>query len=94
MQPGELFQLSARIAEESRGKLQHYEPLKAPEDSCYYCEGSGWQTIAYIAESGNENTAVRACSCSAAPAAMRKSEPYREPEWQKRKHSAIWERVT
>jgi hypothetical protein len=95
LQPGELYQLSVRIVEEMReSRREHYEPLKAPEESCYYCEGTGWQTVAYIAESGNENTGVRACACSSAPIGVRKFEPLREPQWRKRKHSVIWERVT
>lgn len=91
LQPGELIASWQDI----RGSLASRVPAMGSEQdqSCYYCEGSGWQTVAYIAESGNENTAVRACACSAAPASMRKSEPYREPEWRKRKHSVIWDRA-
>jgi len=93
MQPHELIQAWKVIREKERSRAT-FAPMAQPEgDACYYCGGSGWQTVAYIAESGNENTAVRACACSAAPAAMRKSEPYREPEWHKRKHSVIWERA-
>jgi hypothetical protein len=94
LQPGELYQLSVRIVEEMReNRRERYQPMKAPEESCWYCSGAGYQTLAYITESGNENTELRACACSAAPFQIRKLEPRREPEWRKRKHSVIWERV-
>ena len=60
---------------------------------CPYCD-QGWQTYAYRSASGNENTAARPCACEATPMEIRSLEPLREPQWQKRKHSAIWERVT
>jgi len=95
LQPGELYQLSVRIVEEMReNRRERYQPLKAPEDSCYYCEGAGWQTLAQkVPDSYGENTFARPCACSAAPAEKRSAQPYREPEWRKRKHSVIWERV-
>jgi hypothetical protein len=67
---------------------------QAEGEVCCYCEGSGWQTLAYVAESSNENTAVRPCACSILPIEKRSAFPLREPQWQKRQHSAIWERVT
>ena len=94
LQPGELNSAWKRLRDAERSKREYQDHREAASDVCYYCDGCGWQTVAYIAESGNENTAVRACYCSAAPPAMRKSEPYREPEWRKRKHSVIWEKVT
>ena len=63
------------------------------DELCYYCDGSGWQSVAQTtAGSRNENTYVRPCACSAAPLNVRSLVPLREPEWQKRKHSAVWER--
>lgn len=38
------------------------------EEVCYYCAGTGWQTIAQKSPlSGNENTYLRPCTCSKAP---------------------------
>jgi len=92
LQPGEII----AAWQERRGSLAaRTAPINVDQgESCYYCDGAGWQTVAYIAESENENTGVRACACSAAPLEVRSLQPYREPEWQKRKHSVIWERVT
>jgi len=96
LQPGELNAAYKRLRDADRTKrardAEHLERIASP-DVCYYCEGTGWQTAAYIAESGNENTGVRACACSAAPVGFRKLAPLQAPEWQKRKHSVIWEKV-
>jgi hypothetical protein len=62
--------------------------------ACNYCEGTGWQTYAFIGAKGNENTAVRACACTATPLEVRSLVFFCEPQWRKRKHSAIWERAT
>ena len=71
------------------------EPMAvAGGESCWYCEGTGWQTLARkVPDSYGENTFVRPCACSAAPLEIRKLEPLGEPEWRKRKHSVIWERT-
>ena len=92
LQPGELYQLSAPIAQEVRAR-RPAEIAEREDGACPYCE-KGWQTYAYLSASGNENTAARPCACEATPLEVRSLEPLREPEWRKRKHSAIWEKVT
>ena len=93
MQPHELIQGWKVTRERERARVAFVSVPQPEGGACYYCEGAGWQTIAYIAESGSENTGVRACACSAAPLEIRKLEPLGEPEWHKRKHSVIWERA-
>ena len=79
------------IREEERASRPALD-VRFDADVCYFCEGTGWQTYEHIGDSGNSNTAVRACACSAAPMEFRKLQPLQAPEWQKRKHSVIWER--
>lgn len=92
LQPGELYQLSTSIAQEQRNSRPAPTFVENGE-ACWYCEGTGWQTLARkVPDSYGENTFVRPCACSAAPLEIRKLEPLGEPEWHKRKHSVIWER--
>jgi hypothetical protein len=37
--------------------------FKPSSELCYLCQDTGWQTFAYKSDTGNENTAVRACGC-------------------------------
>lgn len=93
LQPQELLPMWDEIR--SLDRERRPPAVEVPLDSvCYYCEGAGWQTYAFKAESGNENTAVRPCACNATPLEIRSMQPLLSPEWQKRKHSVIWERVT
>ena len=93
LQPQELIAAWHALREDERNN----RPASiVPEvgEACWYCEGTGWQTLARkVPDSYGENTFVRPCACSAAPLEIRKLEPLGEPEWQKRKHSVIWERV-
>ncbi len=92
LQPQELLAAWRELRDEERAR-QPAVVAESIDGSCPYCE-RGWQTYAYLSASGNENTAARPCACDATPLEIRSLEPLREPEWQKRKHSAIWERVT
>ena len=93
LQPQELIASWHVIREADRANKP--EPMAvAGGESCWYCEGTGWQTLARkVPDSYGENTFVRPCACSAAPLEIRKLEPLGEPEWRKRKHSVIWERT-
>jgi hypothetical protein len=94
LQPQELLAAWRELREEDRAKRPPPQPGAETQDgvACPYCE-QGWQTYAYLSASGNENTAARPCACDATPLEIRSLQPLREPEWHKRKHSAIWERV-
>ena len=92
LQPQELLAAWSVIRDEERSR-RPVAIAEAEDGACPYCD-KGWQTYAYRTASGNENTAARPCACEATPMAIRSLEPLREPQWQKRKHSAIWERVT
>lgn len=93
LQPQELLAMWDEIR--SLDRERRPPAVELPLDSvCYYCEGAGWQTYAFKAESGNENTAVRPCACDRTPLEIRSMQPLRAPEWRRRKHSVIWERVT
>ncbi len=94
LQPQELLAAWAEIREADRAKRPPSVEARSEADQCAFCGGFGWQTFAYRGEAGNENTAARPCACKATPMEIRSLEPLREPEWQRRKHSAIWERVT
>ena len=93
LQPQELIAAWHAIREAERANRP--DPIKLEHgEVCWYCEGSGWQTLARkVPDSFGENTFVRPCACSAAPLEIRKLEPLGEPEWHKRKHSVIWERA-
>jgi hypothetical protein len=94
LQPQELLAAWRELRDEERSKRPPPAPVSIESgEVCHYCEGTGWQTFATIGESGNENTSVRPCACSAAPLEIRTLAPMREPQWHKRKHSVIWERV-
>ena len=56
------------------------EPF-APAPQCRYCDDTGWQAID-IPERPNRYS-VRPCICGRAAEHERKSEPLREPHWQK-----------
>jgi len=93
LQPQELIAAWHTIREEERNNRPASIVVESGEQ-CYFCEGTGWQTLARkVPDSFGENTFVRACACSAAPLEIRKLEPLGEPEWHKRKHSVIWERA-
>jgi len=94
LQPQELLGAWNVIREEERDRRPAQPGTETANGaSCPYCD-QGWQIYAYLSASGNENTAARPCACEATPIEVRSLEPLREPQWQKRKHSAIWERVT
>jgi hypothetical protein len=92
LQPQELLAAWRELRDEERSR-QLPAIAETSDSSCPYCD-KGWQTYAYLSDSGNENTAARPCACDATPLEIRSLAPLREPQWQKRKHSAIWERVT
>jgi hypothetical protein len=94
LQPQELLAAWRELRDEERSRQPPAPVSIESGEVCHYCESTGWQTLATRGESGNENTAVRPCACSATPLEIRSLQPLREPQWQKRKHSAIWERVT
>ena len=93
LQPQELLAAWRELRDEERARQPAIAQPKRQTGRCPYCD-RGWQTYAYLSASGNENTAARPCACDATPLEIRSLEPLREPQWQKRKHSAIWERVT
>jgi hypothetical protein len=93
LQPQELLAMWAEIRDEERARQPATFPASLDASSCPYCEGHGWQIYATLSESGNENTAARACCCDKAPIEARKLEPLHAPEYRKRKHSMIWEKV-
>jgi hypothetical protein len=92
LQPQELLAAWSVIREEERDR-RPAAVAQSEGASCPYCD-QGWQIYAYLSASGNENTAARPCACDATPIEVRSLEPLREPQWQKRKHSSVWERVT
>ena len=94
LQPQELIAAWHAIRELERDQRLSVFQQSPSGEVCWYCEGSGWQTLARkVPDSFGENTFVRPCACSAAPLEIRKLEPLGEPEWHKRKHSVIWERA-
>ena len=93
LQPQELLAMWDEIRAEERERKP--PQIATPLDTvCYYCEGTGWQTYATRSDSGNENTAVRRCACLRVQIESRSLQPLQEPEWRKRKHTVIWERVS
>lgn len=93
MQPGELYQAWLRLREELGVNQKWVPPQPVSAEACYYCDDTGWQTVAQKAEgSSNENQYVRPCACSMAPSSKRSLVPLREPQWRKRPRSSIWER--
>ena len=93
LQPQELLAAWSVIREGERDRRPAQPGAETANGaSCPYCD-QGWQIYAYLSASGNENTAARPCACEATPIEVRSLEPLREPAWQKRKHTAIWERA-
>ena len=92
LQPAELLAAWTEIrAEEVARPLVPI--VEALDRVCYYCEGTGWQIVVKLSESGAENTEARGCYCFKAPLAFKHSHPLRHPDWRKR-IDGVWERVT
>lgn len=92
LQPAEVLAAYHAIREEERAKAP--ARYKAPEgERCFYCQDTGWQTVAQRSESGQWNTAARRCACSAVPVQFRSYRPLGTPEYRRREHTEIWEPV-
>ena len=71
---------------------------------CRYCGGSGWQAVVFRDERGTDMQRVRLCYCNAAPLSVtlgserepvvmhRPERPLKEPEYERRPGTDLWER--
>lgn len=61
------------------------------QNDCGLCDGSGWQRFELACPTLRETrNVVRGCGCSFAPAAERKSDPLRPPDWQRAPATGVW----